>query len=97
MTGLPRTQPVGEPARDIVARLRRGATHGVLIPCEDLIEAANRIEELTKALQSVSDALPLGIVLTWRGRPIDHTQLNYARSLVDGALAPSLEQEKSHG
>lgn len=30
---------------DIVERLRRGATSGVLIPCEDLIQAAEIIEQ----------------------------------------------------
>lgn len=30
---------------DIVERLRRGATNGVLIPCEDLVKAADIIEQ----------------------------------------------------
>jgi hypothetical protein len=35
---------------DIIERLRKGATHGVLIPCEDLTEAADEIDRLRRVV-----------------------------------------------
>lgn len=37
---------------DIVERLREGETHGVLIPCEDLKEAADEITRLRAELDA---------------------------------------------
>jgi hypothetical protein len=36
---------------DIVERLRKGEAHGVLIPCDDLKEAADEIERLRFRLE----------------------------------------------
>jgi len=45
---------------DIVKRLRKGSTHGVLIPCEDLTEAADEIERLRAQLSASADGKGAG-------------------------------------
>jgi hypothetical protein len=43
-------------------------------------------EPLRDALEGLLSALPVGVVLVWGDRPIDHNKINYARSKAEEVL-----------
>jgi hypothetical protein len=56
---------------DIIERLRKGATHGVLIPCEDLTEAADEIDRLRRVVSFRQRAERLSDQAQSAWRPIE--------------------------
>ena len=71
---------------ELVGRLRKGETHGILIPCEDLKDAADAIQRLEEEVSEWKQAASVEAGL----RREAHAQLASARkALMKASLTDS--------
>ena len=60
-----------------------GCPSGDFGPCDcELVRLRAKLARAREALESIEDAMPVGIVITLAGIPIDHTRINEAMELV---------------